>query len=174
MKNKIFAIIIAILIFIIISMASILLIKTYKARFPEAQAKTGVDWKALYIWDESVELNEYLCFRKNIEIENASDLSNTLAFIAVDSKYWLYINDELVVYEGGLKRGRTPSSIYYDEVNIGKYLKDGNNTIAILAWHWGKDSYSHNSYAHKGLLFQAQIGNIKQILMILSGKMQKL
>ncbi len=159
MKNKIFAIIIAILIFIIISMASILLIKTYKARFPEAQAKTGVDWKALYIWDESVELNEYLCFRKNIEIENASDLSNTLAFIAVDSKYWLYINDELVVYEGGLKRGRTPSSIYYDEVNIGKYLKDGNNTIAILAWHWGKDSYSHNSYAHKGLLFQAQIGN---------------
>lgn len=159
MKNKIFAIIIAILIFIIISMASIFLIKTYKTQIPQKQEETSVDWKALYIWDESVDLNEYLCFRKNIKIEDVNDLNNSLAFIAVDSKYWLYINDKLVVHEGGLKRGRTSSSIYYDKVNISKYLKEGNNTIAILAWHWGKDSYSHNSYAHKGLLFQAQIGD---------------
>lgn len=159
MKNKIFTIIIAILIFIIISMASLLLIKSYKTRLPKSETETSINWKALYIWDESVELNEYLCFRKNIEIEDASDLNNVLAFISVDSKYWLYINDELVVREGGLKRGRTPSSIYYDEVNISKYLKEGTNTIAILAWHWGKDSYSHNSYAHKGLLFQAEIGD---------------
>jgi hypothetical protein len=28
--------------------------------------------------------------------------------IAADSKYWLWVKDQLAVFEGGLKRGPTP------------------------------------------------------------------
>ena len=153
--------IIVALIFIMISAIIIFALKYKNNNEIETVSSSGegVDWKALYIWDENVTLNSWLCFRKSLDIQNEEELNNVIANITVDSKYWLYVNDELVIRDGSLKRGRTPTSIYYDQVDISKYLTKGENTIAILAWHWGKDSYSHNSYAHKGLLFQAQIGD---------------
>ena len=103
--------------------------------------------------------NTWTCFRKNIYIENEKDIKDIVARIAVDSKYWLYINDELVVREGQLKRGQKAVSMYYDEINLDSYLKEGNNTIAILVWYFGKDSYSHSDSGQGALLFQTQIGN---------------
>lgn len=151
--------IIVVLIFIIISGTIIFSLK-YNNRIEAVNSSNqGVDWKALYIWDGYLDLNYWLCLRKTFDIQNEEDLNNVIANITVDSKYWLYINDELVIRDGSLKRGRTPTSIYYDQVDISKYLTKGKNTIAILAWHWGKQSYSHNSFTHKGLLFQAQIGD---------------
>ena len=166
--------IIVALIFIMISAIIIFALKYKNNNEIETVSSSGegVDWKALYIWDENVTLNSWLCFRKSLDIQNEEELNNVIANITVDSKYWLYVNDELVIRDGSLKRGRTPTSIYYDQVDISKYLTKGENTIAILAWHWGKDSYSHNSYAHKGLLFQAQIGD-KTIISDESWKVSK-
>lgn len=53
------------------------------------------------------------------------------ARIAADSKYWLWINGRLVVFEGGLKRGPSPYDTYYDPVEIAPYLQNGENTIAV-------------------------------------------
>jgi alpha-L-rhamnosidase len=39
-------------------------------------------------------------------------------------------------------------------VDIGKYLKKGKNTIAILHWYWGKNGFSHKSSGKAGLLFE--------------------
>lgn len=77
--------------------------------------------------------------------------------IAVDSKYWLYINGALAVFEGGIKRGPTKNSTYYDEIDIAKYLKEGENTIAVLVWYFGKSGFSHLSSGMGGLLFEADI-----------------
>jgi len=98
------------------------------------------------------ESNSWYNFRKEIEIESVPD--QALARIACDSKYWLWINDEMAVFEGQLKRGPTPEDTYYDEVNIAPYLKKGKNTIAVLVWYFGKDSFSHNSSGQAGLVFQ--------------------
>lgn len=54
----------------------------------------------------------WLCFRKEISVEK--DASHNLLKIAADSKYWLWINGELVVREGGLKRGPNPKDTYCD------------------------------------------------------------
>ena len=122
------------------------------------------EWKAKYIWLENDEnntanqANTWMCFRKQINIENRKDLKNIIARIAVDSKYWLYINDEIVIREGGVKRGEKPDSIYYDEVDITKYLKKGDNTISILVWYFGKSGFSHIDSGQGALLFQTQIG----------------
>lgn len=96
--------------------------------------------------------NTWICFRKEIKIQKKPVIA--LAKIAVDSKYWLWINNRLVIFEGGLKRGATPRDTYYDEVNIAPYLHNGVNTIGILLWYFGKDGFSHNSSGKAGMVFQ--------------------
>lgn len=53
--------------------------------------------------DSTLQLNnQWICFRKEINIE--SKVKKAPMIIAVDSKYWLWINGELVIFEGGLKK----------------------------------------------------------------------
>lgn len=105
--------------------------------------------------------NTWFIYRTNPTISSIPD--EMIARIAVDSKYWLWINGKMVVFEGGLKRGPMPEGTYYDTVDIAPYLKKGKNTIALLLWYWGKDGFSHNSSGRAGLLFDAQSKNQKII-----------
>ncbi len=115
------------------------------------------DWKAQWIsLADSVGQNSWLCFRKTYQLDQIP--AQVLASIAVDSKYWLWINGKQVVFEGQLKRGPTPKDTYYDEVNIRPYLKKGENTIAILVWYWGRDGFCHKNSGKAGLLFEAPVG----------------
>ena len=125
------------------------------------EIKEPVEWRGNYIWDSSAEDNTWMCFRKKIEISSIPDKAITQ--IAVDSKYWLYINDEIVIREGAVKRGETPNSIYYDELDIAPYLRTGENTISMLVWYWGDVSSSHNSSGQGAMLFQSKIGDINLI-----------
>lgn len=100
------------------------------------------------------ESNSWLDFIKTFEIDKVP--SEVIASIACDSKYWMWINGELAVFEGQLKRGPTPDDTYYDKVDISSYLKLGENKIAILVWYFGKDGFSHNSSGQAGLVFQCK------------------
>ena len=117
-----------------------------------------VEWHGKYIWNDETENDTWTYFRKKLNIEN-ENFGNVVAQIAVDSKYWLYINGEMVIREGAEKRGQTENSIYYDEIDLTQYLKKGENTIAILAWYWGDTSYSYNPSGKPGMLFQAKVGD---------------
>lgn len=99
--------------------------------------------------------NTWLNFVKKLNLKHAPQAA--AAKIAVDSKYWMYINGKLVVFEGGIKRGPTKNSTYYDEPDIAEYLREGENTIAILVWYFGKSGFSHLSGKTGGLLFEADI-----------------
>jgi hypothetical protein len=96
--------------------------------------------------------NLWTCYRKQFSL--AQKPTQALARIAVDSKYWLWVNGKLAIYEGSLKRGPTPRDTYFDEVDLAPFLQAGNNTIAVLAWHWGKDGYSHKNSGKNGFLFE--------------------
>ena len=114
------------------------------------------DWKGQWISTErsQSQTNEWLAYRKTFTL---SDVPAALtARIAADSKYWMWINDRLVVFEGGLKRGPAPGATYFDEVEIAPWLKPGQNTVAVLVWHFGKSGFSHASTGRAGLLFDAQ------------------
>lgn len=114
-------------------------------------------WKAKWIGVDLPEgdtVNVWAGFRKDFMIEHLP--AELVARIAVDSKYWLYINDKLVIFEGGLKRGPTPNDTYYDEFDIAPYLKKGRNTIGVKVWYFGKDGFSHKSSGMLGLFFDAQ------------------
>ena len=117
------------------------------------------DWRAKWIWDGSdgSENNVWMNFRKTVNLDSVP--SELIANIAVDSRYTLYINNQMVVFDGGLKRGPSPTTGYYDTVDIAPYLRAGNNTISVLVWYWGKDvSFSSTDSGHGGLLFEAISG----------------
>ncbi len=159
MKKKIGSIFIIAMIFIVIY--AIFITKKEKETVQEVAiepVKQPLEWHGNYIWDASTENNTWMCFRKKVNLKQ-KDIQNVIAQIAVDSKYWLYINDQMVVREGALKRGETKNSIYYDEVDLTRYLHEGENTIALLVWYWGDKSYSHNASGQGAMLFQAKIGN---------------
>lgn len=111
---------------------------------------------ARWIWKNNEnQANTWMCFVKEFVCDG--EPGKATAKIAVDSKYWLYINGELVIFEGGLKRGQTPESTYYDEVDLSSYFVRGNNRIAVLVWYFGKNGFSHVS-KRGGLYFEASAG----------------
>ncbi len=99
--------------------------------------------------------NTWMCFVKKVRLEEAP--REAVAQIAVDSKYWLYLNGELAVFEGGVKRGPDRNSLYYDELDLAGRLQKGDNTIAILVCYFGKDGFSHLDSKKGGLLFECNI-----------------
>ena len=120
-----------------------------------AEAKNKTDWKAHWINTEQCQSasNTWLAYRKTVSL---AEVPRTLtAHIAADSKYWLWINGRMVVFEGGLKRGPSPYDTYYDSVEIAPYLTSGENTIAVLVWHFGKNGFSHVNSGLAALLFEA-------------------
>ncbi len=119
-------------------------------------------WEAQWITSatHSTQANSWFCFHKNVMLPELNG-DKVYANIAVDSKYWLWINGEMVVFEGGLKRGPTPRDAYFDSVEISRYLHSGENTIALLVWYFGKHGFAHNSSGRAGLIFDCQAENFK-------------
>ena len=60
------------------------------------------DWKAHWITREysRSETNSWIAFHKSVDIDQVPSILE--AKIAADTKYWLWINTEPVVFEGGL------------------------------------------------------------------------
>jgi hypothetical protein len=99
------------------------------------------------------ESNEWFMFRNRAQA--GMDWDGVLR-ISADSKYWLYLNGELVVREGGLKRGPVPDGSYYEEVDVSAYLNEGENTIALLLWYFGRHGFSHRDSGTPGLLVDGE------------------
>lgn len=117
--------------------------------------------KSQWIWQAQDGPNDsWMSFRKNLTLSKIP--SEAVASISVDSKYWMYINGVLVVREGNIKRGPNRTDSWYEDVEIQKYLKKGENNISILVWYWGKraDDYykSYNPSGKGGLVFSANLG----------------
>ncbi len=113
------------------------------------------EWKGNWISNEHTQstANTWLAFRKGVTLDKVP--ASLVARIAVDSKYWMWINGEMVVREGGLKRGPSFGDTYYDKVEIAPYLHTGENVIAVLVWHFGKSSFSHMNSGTAAMLFDA-------------------
>lgn len=97
--------------------------------------------------------NTWIAFQKDVSIKRVP--RHLKARIACDSKYWMWINGQLVVFEGELKRGPAPNMSYYDEVDIAPHLRKGSNRISILLCYFGKSAFSHASSGQSGLIIEA-------------------
>ncbi|MET9773939.1 discoidin domain-containing protein [Streptomyces sp. NPDC006367] len=118
-------------------------------------ASAAVPWSAKWIWAPTGTANQWVAFRRSFTLGSAP--AKAVTRIAVDSKYWLWVNGTLVVFEGGLKRGPNRTDTYYDEIDLAPYLRGGGNTVVLLVWYFGKQGFSHHGSGKGGLLFQADI-----------------
>ena len=118
-------------------------------------AEAQDEWKAGWIAKEQCNStpNTWLRLRKMVSIDRVP--AKLEARIAADTKYWLWVNGEMAVFEGGLKRGPAPGDGYYDVVDIAPYLREGENNISVLLWHFGKSGFSHMGSGLAGFLFEA-------------------
>jgi hypothetical protein len=138
-----------------------------QAAFVHPDTVPASSWSAKWIGAGSApaaqvkQQNLWTCYRKEFTL--AGKPESAIARIAVDSKYWLWVNGVMVVREGALKRGPTPTDTFFDEVDLAPYLKQGANTVAILAWYFGKEGFSHKSSGKSGLLFELVAGHDKII-----------
>ena len=113
-------------------------------------------WVGMQVPGQGSPSNLWTCWRKSFDLKKVPQKAPTR--IAVDSKYWLWINGKIVVREGGVKRGPNPQDTYFDLIDLAPYLKIGRNQIALLSWYFGKDGFSHKNSGQPGLLFEMQAG----------------
>lgn len=124
-----------------------------------AAAAQGNEWTASWIGvAEPAATNQWICFRAAADVKSVPD--KLIARIACDSKYWLWINGRLAVYEGQIKRGPTPTDTYFDEVDLAPFLKPGPNTFAALVWHFGRQGFSHNNSGKAGFVLEASVDGL--------------
>lgn len=101
--------------------------------------------------EKGVSPGAWYCYRTNVELESID--GDTEIRMAADSKYWLWINGNLEVFEGALKRGPNPKDTYCDVIKNSRHFKKGKNTIAVLLWYFGIDGFSHRSTDTPGITF---------------------
>lgn len=102
--------------------------------------------------------NQWIAFRRDIQLTERPE--KAVATIAADSKYWLWINGKLAVFEGSLKRGPNPDDSYFDEVDLAPYLQKGENQIALLLWYFGRQGFSHKDSGQAQLWFDCPALNL--------------
>ena len=142
-------------------MKRLLLVSALVLCFCSLAGAEEYSWKARWISKAECnsQTNSWLCFRKTVSLESVPE--SLQARIAADSKYWLWINGDMVVREGGLKRGPSIGDGYYDKVDIAPYLREGDNVLAVLVWYFGRAGFSHMGSGTCALLFDAQGSGIE-------------
>lgn len=116
------------------------------------------DWNgAKWIWASTTSVNSYVAFRKTFSLDEVPE--EAVANIAAESKYYLWMNEELAVFDGASKRGATPYDGFYEQIDLADYLKQGENTLVILVSYNGRGGNSSVDPGKAGLLFEMQAGD---------------
>ena len=97
--------------------------------------------------------NTWMEFRKDFTLKKKPRKAE--ARIATDSKYWLWVNGTLTVFEGGLKRGPNRTDTYYDVVDLAPCLRKGRNDVRLLLCYFGREGFSHVSSGQAGVIVDA-------------------
>ena len=80
---------------------------------------------------------------------------NAVCRISCDGDYTLFINGRI---SESNQYGDFEHYKVFDEIDISEFLKYGENTIAVLVWHYGEEFQRYKS-AQAGLIFEILQGN---------------
>jgi len=117
----------------------------------------SVSSDAPWLWAEGEhKANQWAMFRAKLDFDG----KKATAIIAADTKYYLYINGKLVIFEGGLNRGPVPGGTYADRVDLSEHLVPGENTLAALVWYWGNEGRNNVDSGCPGFYFVMEDGTM--------------
>ena len=100
---------------------------------------TEHSWSAKWLWQNEGQraVNEHLLFRKDFDLGAAA--AKATLFIAVESFAVVYLNGQRVHHTTSVSY---PAQHYYEEADIGGALRQGRNSLAVLARYIGVPSGS--------------------------------
>ena len=111
--------------------------------------------KAKWIWSTPTSVrNQRANFFFDAELAHVPEAAELL--IGCETKYWLFVNEKLVVFEGGLFRESAPGCGYYDRVDIASYLNEGKNRITLHVWYYGNGGRNNSFFDRAGLILSSE------------------
>lgn len=110
---------------------------------------------AKWIWpDLDVSENRRANFFFETQLDTVPE--KAVLHIGCETKYWLFVNGMLAVFDGGLFRESLPGCGYYDSVDIAKYLHPGVNHIAVHVWYFGNGGRNNTAIQGAGLILESE------------------
>lgn len=105
-----------------------------------------------WIWaEDSSKKNSNVIMRRTLSFGTEKPPTRALCRAACDTHYYLYVNGNAVVWQGGMNRGK---QAYYDEFDIAKFLSKGENVIVVYAQYYGNAGRDLVTSAHAGFIFE--------------------
>ena len=98
-------------------------------------------WRGQWIWTEgeASPRNFYLYLRREFSLPDSP--KPVMVRVTADSRYILWVNGKLVS-RGPVRSD--PRWQSFDEVDVTKYLRKGENVFAALVHHYGESTYSYH------------------------------
>ncbi len=111
--------------------------------------------KSKWIWAKDNKIkNDWVIFKKDFEVDNLSEYHLE---ISADTRYFLWLNDDICTWDGGLFRDAyCENSGFIDKFDISKYLFQGKNTLKILVWHYGNGGRNNSPLEYAGVIFSCE------------------
>jgi len=109
--------------------------------------------KAKWIWTEdNKSKDQKIVLRKKFRIDSVPE--HAYMYVACDTKFWLWINGKLVVYEGGVFRESKPGCGYAEKIDVAEYLAKGENILAVLVWYYGNAGRNNVDSGEAGFILK--------------------
>lgn len=110
---------------------------------------------AKWIWTEdNLTINQKIIIQKRFYI---SELPNSaIAYVACDTKIWLWVNGRMAIFEGGVFRESRNGCGYAEKTDLAKYLQCGENTITALVWFYGNGGRNNSNSGEAGFIFKCE------------------
>lgn len=130
-------------------------------------------WLGQWIWlgnelDSNINLRALA--RKVFQIDNVHGLDSATLLISADTKYRLFVNGK---WAGDGPIRNYPWKYSYDRIEIGKFLRDGKNALAVMVQHQGEGNFQQLT-TQPGLLVQLELNSGKTSTVIPSDSSWKM
>lgn len=109
--------------------------------------------KSKWIWAaDATKKNSTVIFRRTFSFGQDRPPARAICRVACETHYYLYVNGNAVVWNGGLNR--SAHTAYYDEFDIAKFLIKGDNVLVCYCQYFGNDGRDLVCAPHAGFIFE--------------------
>lgn len=109
--------------------------------------------KSKWIWsDNATKKNSNIIMRRSFSFGQNKPPVRAFCRIACDTHYYMFVNGVAVVWCGGLDR--SVNQMYYDEIDIAKYLVKGDNVIVVHCQYFGNSGRDTSCTDRAGFIFE--------------------
>ena len=110
---------------------------------------------AKWIWtSDNLQKDQKVVFRKRFQVDTVPNVAWT--YISCDTKFWLWINGKMIVFEGGVFRESRPGCGYAEKVDIAPYLQVGENTLSAFVWFYGNGGRNNTNSGEAGFILKCE------------------